>query len=555
MDNRTLSAESFIETLAGMTPDQRRQAIEADSLPLNIGALLDQAAAEAGDRLAWNFFETGETITYRQLVDQVNQTANALSAWGVERGSHVAVMLPNCPLMPTIWLAIARLGAVMVPVNVRYTRRELRYIIEDSEARFLILDNAFRTLLSPNADDQEHLPLETDRIAIAGGEASAAPHTTWEALVADRSPLFSSVEAIGHDDLMNIQYTSGTTGFPKGCMLTHRYWLSASKVNGLRDGKRYERILASTPFFYLDPQWLLLLAFHQRGTLYVAQRQSASRFAGWLREHRINFCLFPEVVFKQAATPHDGETCLRRANIYGVRKEIHAELRARFNVPAMEAFGMTETGPTLFMPLETTEMVGSGSCGIPTAFRECRVVDENGDDVPRGETGELVVRGPGMMLGYYKKAEANRASYFGDWFRTGDLFRQDENGFFYIVGRLKDMVRRAGENIAAREVEAVLKNLPDVLDAAVVPVPDDMRGQEVKAYVVLQSAERDGEFPTQSIFDHCARNLAAFKVPRYLEFVGSLPKTPSEKIAKSELIRAKDDLRIGAYDRVDGLWR
>jgi crotonobetaine/carnitine-CoA ligase len=555
MDNRTMSTESFVEALAQMSPDQRRLAIEADPLPANIGQLLDQAAAEAGDTLAWNFFESGETITYRQLVREVNRTANALRAWGVARGDHLAVMLPNCPQMPTIWLALARLGAVMVPVNVRYTRRELRYILDDSEARFLIAHRDFASLLPPSADDADELSVTADRIALLGASTTDSIGRSWEDLARGQAETFVADASIGHDDLMNVQYTSGTTGFPKGCMLTHRYWLSASKVNGMRDGKRFERVLASTPFFYLDPQWLLLLAFHQRGTLYVAQRQSASKFAGWLREHRINFCLFPEVVFKQPPSPNDGLSNLRRANIYGVRKEVHPELRKRFNAPAMEAFGMTETGPTLFMPLEVAEMIGSGSCGVPTAFRECRIVDENGHDVARGEIGELIVRGPGMMLGYYKKPEANQASYFGEWFRTGDLFRQDDKGFFYIVGRLKDMVRRAGENIAAREVEAVLKNLPEVHDAAVVPVPDDLRGQEVKAYVVLQPHASANELPTQRIFDHCMRNLASFKVPRYLEFVASLPKTPSEKIAKSELIRAKSDLRVGAYDRVDGLWR
>lgn len=550
-----LPVDVFIERLARMTPEERRQALEADPLPANVGELLDQAATEVGDQAAWNFFEAGITTTYRELVEDVNRTANALRAWGVRKGTHIAVMLPNIPAMPTIWLAVARLGAVMVPVNVRYTARELRYVVSDSDAEFLIVHADYRELLSPRWDlESEVLALPTGRIALLGAE-DAAPYQRWEDLVKGRPPSLSLDYEVGHDDLLNIQYTSGTTGFPKGCMLTQRYWLSAGKVNGLRDGRRFERVLASTPFFYLDPQWLLLLTFHQRGTLYVANRQSASRFAGWLSEHRIHFCLFPEVVYKQPPSPRDRDICLRRANIYGVRKEIHADLRRRFNAPAMEAFGMTEVGPTLYVPLEATEMIGSGSCGKPTAFRECRIVDENNKDVPVGEIGELVVRGPGRMLGYYRKPEANAASYFGEWFRTGDLFRQDERGWFYIVGRLKDMVRRAGENIAAREVEAVLKNLPEVMDAAVVPVPDDTRGQEVKAYIVLQPDRRAGDLPIDAIFSHCERNLASFKVPRYLEFIDALPRTPSEKIAKGELIKSKEDLRVGAYDRVDRCWR
>lgn len=555
MNTRRLPVDDFLEELSGMTADERRLAIEKDPLPDNIGELLDVTVAEAGKLTALNFFESGVELTYEQLLATVNRTANALLDWGVTKGTHVAVMLPNIPEMPVIWLALARIGAVMAPVNVRYTGRELRYIANDSDSDFLIVHEDFKELLIPEWDHPgEELAVPHERIALIASETSS-PYRKWEDLIAGHSSTLHLGYTVAPDDMMNIQYTSGTTGFPKGCMLTHRYWISASKVNGFRDGKRLRRILASTPFFYLDPQWLLLLAFHQRGTLFVAQRQSASRFAGWLREHRIEYCLFPEVVYKQPPTPHDSELCLKRANIYGVRKEIHADLRQRFNAPAMEAFGMTEVGPTLYVPLEATEMVGSGSCGIPTAFRECRVVDENGKEVPTGETGELIVRGRGTMLGYYKKPQANEDSYFGDWFRTGDLFRKDERGYFYIVGRLKEMVRRAGENISAREVEAVLRNLPEVIDAAVIPVPDDIRGQEVKAYIVLQPGLQAKEVSVDRIFEFCAKNLAGFKVPRYIEFIEALPRTPSEKVAKAELVKARDDLRLGAYDRVECLWR
>jgi crotonobetaine/carnitine-CoA ligase len=549
-----MSIDSYIAHLESLTTEQRHRFLESEPLPANVGALLDAAAAEVPDRDAWNFFEGGGTLSYRELQRAVNRTANALRAWGVGKGTHVAAMLPNVPQMPTLWLAVARLGAVMVPVNTRYTKRELRYVVEDAEAEFLVVHAELLPALGPQPGDTEPLALDTARIAVYGGEAPAG-HPRFEDLLQGRSDVLEIDWEVGHDDLLNIQYTSGTTGFPKGCQLTQRYWLTSGKVNGLRDGKRFERVLASTPFFYLDPQWLLLVAFYQRATLFVAERQSASRFAGWVRTHGIHFCLFPEAAYKQPPHQDDAKTVVRRANVYGIRREIHADLRRRFNLPAMEAFGMTEVGPCLYVPLERLDMVGSGSCGIPAPFRECRVVDENGNDVPPGEIGELVVRGPGIMLGYYRKPEANKDAFFGEWLRTGDLFRKDGQGFHYIVGRLKDMVRRSSENIAAREVESVLRGMPEILEAAIVGVPDDIRGEEVKAFIVLQPEVRDRGLPLEDIFAYCDAQLAAFKVPRYVEFLDELPKTPSGKIAKGPLKQGRADQRIGAYDRVEKRWR
>ena len=549
-----MSIDLYIARLAAMSTSERHRFIESEPLPLNVGALLDQAVAEAGERDAWNFFEGEGPLSYRDLQRSVNRTANALQQWGVGKGTHVAAMLPNIPVMPTIWLALARLGDVMVPVKIRYTARELRYVVDDAQVEFLIIHADYAALLNQHGGDGVGLGLDPSRIALFAATDSA-PYRSFESLQQGQCDRLEVAYAVTQNDLLNIQYTSGTTGLPKGCMLTHLYWLSSGKVNGLRDGKRFERVLAATPFFYLDPQWLLLVTFYQRGTLYVAHRQSASRFAGWLREHRINFCLFPEAVYKQPPHEDDAKTVLARANIYGVRKEIHADLRRRFNVPAMEAFGMTEVGPCLYMPLDRTEMIGSGSCGIPAPFRECRIVDEKGDDVMAGQVGELVVRGSAMMSGYYLKPEANRDAFFGDWFRTGDLFRKDKQGFHYIVGRLKDMVRRSSENIAAREVEAVLRGLPEVLEAAIVAVPDEIRGEEVKAYIVLQPNARKPGVRVERILEYCEANMATFKVPRYLEFIDELPKTPSGKIAKGALLEGKADLRLGAYDRVENRWR
>jgi crotonobetaine/carnitine-CoA ligase len=274
----------------------------------------------------------------------------------------------------------------------------------------------------------------------------------------------------------------------------------------------------------------------------------------WVREYRIHFCLLPYLVIKQPPSPDDAVNELIRCNVYGIPQDVHGAIEERFDLIAREAFGMTEAGTCLFMPIEATDMVGSGSCGRPGPFREARIVGEDKLPVKQGEIGELQIRGPGMLQGYYKNPEASAAAFDGDWFRTGDLFRQDERGYYYIVGRLKDMIRRAGENIAARELEVVITALPQIVEAACVPVPDATRGEEVKAYIVLQPGLTQADLPPQAVFEHCAAKLAKFKVPRYVAYTTELPKTPSGKIAKKFLTQGVPDLRTGSYDRVEEKW-
>ena len=544
---------SRAKTLSRPAPplEERRRRIESEPLPSNIAALLDEAAAEAGDRMAWNFFESGETITYADLRCRVQGLARNLVAIGVRKGTHVAVMLPNVAAFPLTWLAIGTLGAVMIPVNVGYQPRELRFVLDSGDAEFAIVDESCWPLLD-GCIGEGGLRVARQNVVVRG-KGACGLHD-WDALAQPTEDACVPPAPVGLDDLLNIQFTSGTTGFPKGCMLTHRYWLTSGKVNAFRDGRRYERILASTPFYYMDPQWLLLMTFYQRGTLFVAARQSTSRFTSWLREHRVQFCLFPFLVYKNAPSPDDRLDDLVRGNVYGVAPAIHAKIEERFDFCAREAFGMTELGSAMFMPIEATDMVGSGSCGVPVPFRECRIVDSQDQPVARGEVGELCVRGPGILLGYYNNPEATEKALRGGWFHTGDLFRQDDRGYFYIVGRQKDMIRRSSENIAAREVEAVLNSIPVVLESAAVPVPDEVRGEEVKAYVVLRDGGSIDDAMLDQIVKGCLAQLARFKVPRYFTFRAELPKTASLKVAKQRLLESVREGTERTYDRVAGCW-
>lgn len=542
--------------------EERIRRIESSGLAGNLARLLDEQAARIPDAQAWFFFESSETISYGDLRRQVNRLAAGLRGLGVMTGTHVSAMLPNIAAMPLLWLALARLGAVLVPVNTRYTARELHYVLTDSHSRHLVIGAQYLEILSAARAEFPDIELDEvivvpDRDSDAGsGAGSCAAQPKWSALFLGdglEPPPGPEPDA---DSLLNIQYTSGTTGFPKGCMLPHRYWLIVGKSHAFCDGRSYRRVLISQPLFYMTGMWQFVMSLYQGATAYVAARQSATHFMEWVRKYRIDFCIMPWPVYRQPENLLDSKNDIVRANIYGFPKGSHADLERRFNVVAREGYGMTEIGAGMFTPMEAADKVGTGTCGIPMPFRAFRIVDGRGVEVERGSVGELWVRGPGMMQGYYGKTEATAAAFRGDWFRTGDLFWQDDDGFYYIVGRNKDMVRRAGENIAAREVETVLLGMEQIAETAVVAVPDDTRGEEVKACVVLRPGLSPADVPPGAILKYCEGRLAIFKIPRYIEYRESeLPKTPSGKIAKHILLKEKTDLRQGCWDSAESRWR
>jgi len=523
-----------------LEPDSRRalhQRLEAEPLPRSIGHHLDAVAADAPDRPAWiSIDQDGPTRSYRELATESARAANAFQVLGVGKGEHVGVMLPNGLPFLLAWLGLARLGAVLVPLNANVTAPELEHVLSNGDVERALVDAGCLDLFAST---------ETGAKLAAAKRVVASER--WNALVEAADGSFVQPDEVGLDDPSTIIYTSGSTGKPKGCVQTHRFWLTLGKVKASLLPP-CERILCELPFYYMSPYYRFSTASFQAAAICVPPGPSIARFYPRIIEHRIDVAWIGDPIATLPYPTELGPHSLKHVSLYGLKKELHKPLEARLGVPVRESFGMTEIGPGLYMPSDDWDRTGTGSIGIPTPMRECMVADEQGNAVPVGEVGELLVSGPGMFSGYYGNPEMTARSFWGKWFRTGDLVRQDERGYFYIVGRIKEMIKRSAENIAAQEVESAIYALPQVLEVAVIGVPDEKRGEEVKACIVLQVGVEQAALPPSAIVDHCRTRLANFKVPRYIQYYSELPKTSSQKIAKKQLADGAGVAVTDAFD-------
>jgi carnitine-CoA ligase len=494
----------------------------------DVAGLLRRAAEHWPDRTAWTFDQTGESLTFAEVAARSAGLARTLAGFGVRRRDRVAVLLPNIPDFPLLWLALARLGAVMVALNVNYRTHDAGHVLTDSGATLLVTTGAYAGLAGGLGVPVHYL---TDDAPEGSGEASGEV----------------TLDRVRPEDLLNIQYTSGTTGLPKGCLLPHRYWtvLADSMVTAFPHLGEHDTMLTCQPFYYVDPQWNVLAGLRSGARLVVLDRFHPASFWAKVREYGVTYfyCLglMPALLLRMPPDPLDREHAVRVIQCSAIPPALHRELEERWGVPWYEAFGMTETGADLRVDADDhDETVGTGCVGRPLAHRDVRIVDSAGDPVDRGVIGEIALRGIGLMDGYLGHDEATARVFRRGWLHTGDLGRMDEEGRVYYTGRLKDMIRRSGENISAAEVEEVLLLHPAVRAAALVPVPDELRGEEAKAYVAT-----DGTVPAAELAEFCAGRLAYFKVPRFWELRDELPMTASARVAKGLLPREA----AGAYDR------
>lgn len=515
---------------------------------VSLGVLCAQAAAKWPGRTALCFDATGDTLSFSQLETRSNQLAHALIALGVMPGDRVAVLAGNRPVFPLAWLGIAKAGACMVPVNPAYRDADAQHLLAHAEVKLAIADSERASLLRRLRPHTASL--QTMLVDSPGGSLQGDEQDLWARMrLMPKAPVELEVAP---DSLANVQFTSGTTGLPKGCMLSHRYWTQLGRLiaDELVNLGPQDVMLTAQPFSYIDPQWNVAAMLASGATLVVLDRFSPSRFWTKVVAHGATFfyCLgaMPALLLAQPASAAERAHKLRVVMCSGIPADRHGELEARFGVPWREVYGTTETGADAMVYEDRAQaLLGSGSIGVALPHRELRIGDVDASPLPRGLVGELLIRGTAMMDGYFRNAEATTQAFAHGWYHTGDLATMDAQGQVRIVGRIKDMIRRSGENISAAEVEAVIEQHPAVLLAAVVAIPDAMRGEESKAFFVLREPHQ--AMHAEALAAFVESRLARFKVPRYWEQREDLPRTPSERVAKHLLPRTHD-AAVG-YDR------
>lgn len=508
----------------------------------NLGHLVTRAAARWPAKVAWRFDDTQQNYTFSEIAEFTSSIAELLMGRGVGPGSKVAVHAGNTPEFPLTWLALARLGAVMVPINTSYRLADAGHVLKHSGADVIVAskpsEELARSLVAESMGKLDLLLLDVTSLARAAAGS----------LVLDQSAL---------DSTTNIQYTSGTTGLPKGCLLGNDYWLSlaASLVTDTPSLRHEDVLLTAQPFHYIDPQWNVAAALLVGAEMVILDRFHPSSFWTRVREYKVTYfyCLglMPTLLLKMPTSELDKQHCVRAISASAIPPHLHEDLESRWGTPWYESFGMTETGADLYVSgHEHDELLGSGSLGRPRRHRQAAVVDQTGASVAPGTVGQLLLRGAGLFKGYFENSEATATALNDGWFATGDLVHADAQGRLYYAGRTKDMIRRSGENISAVEVEAVLEQHGQIHMAAVVSVPDELRGEEVLAFIVPTDPTGPVTELLATVGKYCSDQLAYFKIPRYWRVCTELPMTPSERVAKQKLLTGNP--LDGAWDRVTG---
>jgi acyl-CoA synthetase (AMP-forming)/AMP-acid ligase II len=476
-----------------------------------------------------------EIVTYEEMATRSAALAGGLQNQGVSSGDVVALLSYNCTEFLETIFATNHLGAIAMPINWRLAAPEIRYILHHSEARVLVCDGSLVDLANEATGEMEAAPFR----AYIGGPGKS--DVGWTALADLRAgPKVPAGPAAG-DDIHRLMYTSGTTGRPKGVMITHANLAWKNLAHIIEFGMTNADVgLACGPLYHVGALDLTTTTLIAAGATIIIHRAfDASDVVDEIERSRVTTVwLAPAMVNAIMGLPDIKERDLSSVRLLidgGEKMPIPLIERLQKTFPSAwfaDAYGLTETvsGDTFLDKGSTVTKLGS--VGRPCLYLEVDIWDERGTSLPPGERGEVVLRGPKVFKGYWRDPEATEAAFAGGWFHTGDIGVRDDEGYLYIVDRLKDMISSGGENIAGSEVERVLYEHEEVLEAAVVARPDDRWGEVPVAFVVLRAnpTATSGE-----LIEHCRRQLAGFKVPKEVVFLDGLPRNPSGKVLKREL--------------------
>ena len=518
--------------------------------PATLTQLLAERAAQHPDRLALIFRD--RRWSYCEFQHDVEQVARALFGLGVKKGDRVAFLLPNCPEFLFATFAVTRIGAVFVPLNPQYTAAEAEYVLHHSGAGVVLTSEELWPLIDLL---REKLPALQKLVVIGSSEPAGA--LSWRAFLAGASDLPADI-AIDREDLASITYTSGTTDRPKGVMLSQYAYAFAPRMRaqGLGWTER-DRVFCVLPLFHVNALCHTCIAMLSvGGSIVLMEKFSASRFWDEVRHYGATTSslmrTIPQILLSLPEQPDDRNNPLRLI-VTLLSPEMHVRFEERFGLRAVPSYSLTEDILSVIGP-QNMPREKLGSCGTLLAPEIHRIAihDEAGRPLPPGKTGEIVKQSPTVMQGYYNNSEATAKALKNGWLYTGDLGYLDEEGYLWFVDRLKDMVRRGDENISSEEVERVLNFHPYIAESAVIAVPDTIRGEEVKAYIVLKPPANSDAAAAEDIWNFCQAHLAAFKVPRYIQFCSKLPKTPSSKVQKNLLREESKAPSSPVYDRLAG---
>jgi acyl-CoA synthetase (AMP-forming)/AMP-acid ligase II len=496
---------------------------------------LHRSLQQSPDRPATIFGNRVRTVA--QSADRIARLAGGLSALGVQRGDRVAILALNSDRYHEYFLAVPWIGAVVNPVNIRWSPAEIAYSLQESDTRVLFVDDAFASAVPALRDQFEDLTT----VIFCGDGEQPADTVAYEMLVDQTDPIEDT--RTGGQELLGVFYTGGTTGRPKGVMLSHNNVL-VSSLGSLSSGQFVSpggRLLHAAPMFHIAGIAAWTSGCLVGSTHVIVPMFTPAGVMAAIAEHEVTEALLvPTMIQMLVDDPGvaDGDLSSLQHLVYGASPISEALLdRARKVFPAAgfaQAYGMTELSPviTLLLAADHDDPVLRRSAGRAAPHVEVRIVDRDDNEVPRGEVGEVVARGDNVMLGYWNRPEDTAAALRDGWMHTGDGGRMDDNGYVFIVDRLKDMIISGGENVYSAEVENAVASHPAVAACAVIGVPDPDWGERVHAVVVLQHGHHVTE---AQIRQHCKSLIAGYKSPRSVEFLDAMPMSGAGKILKREL--------------------